>query len=371
MTLFIFIVILSILVLVHEFGHFITAKKSGIKVEEFGLGIPPRAIGKKFGDTIYSLNWLPFGGFVRLFGEDAFDESALKDPHSFIAKPWYIRALVITAGVIMNFLLSIFLYYIFFISNGYKTFTLPLMFDHKFTFGRAEIRDTVIMGISSESNASEAGISLGDTVLKVNGVSVTTLTDIRAQTAKNADNTVVLVEKYPSQELKEYSFKPIFIENNVPVLGVNLGKSVVLHYDSAIEKTTVGFLHTYNMLEYSVTSLGNLFKESFRSRNIAPVSQSVSGPVGIYNVVGGIIEFSDGKLLLSLLDFIALLSLSLGFLNILPIPALDGGRLFFILIELLRGGKKINQEVEAKIHGFGMFVLLGLFVLVTIKDVLY
>lgn len=370
MTLLIFLVILSILVLVHEYGHYITAKKSGIKVEEFGLGIPPRAWGKKVGETIYSINWLPFGGFVKLFGEDAFDEEALKNPRSFISKPWYTRLLVITAGVIMNFLLSVVLYYVFFISNGFKSFSLPLMFDYNFKFGTKDIKNTIVMDILPQSNADEAGLSRGDTILKINGTEVTNVDDVKFYTAKNANEVKVLVESYPSKDIKEFTFKPILSAEGSPVLGVYLGKSITLYYDKPVQKIFSGFLHTYNMLFYSVHALSSVIGESFATKDITPVSSSVAGPVGIYNVVGGIMEYSKDKLLLSLIDFIALLSLSLGFLNILPIPALDGGRLVFIIVEVLRGGKKINQELEAKIHGFGMAVLLGLFVLVTIKDII-
>jgi len=370
MTLLLFILILSILVLVHEFGHFITAKKSGIKVEEFGMGIPPRLFGKKIGDTIYSLNWLPFGGFVRLYGEDSVDKKYAEDPLSFISKPWYKRVIVISAGVIMNFLLSIVIYYIFLSLNHYRSFTMPLMFDYNFPFGTEDKRSTVIMGIVDNSNADDSGISLGDTVLQVNGVSVATTEDIKRETGKNKDTVKVLVERYPSQEIKEYSFRPMLSEKGEAVLGVYLGDSVVLSYNSPKDRLLSGVLHSYNVLSYSVHSLGAVISTSFKSRDITPVSESVSGPVGIYNVVGGILTYSKDRLFLSILDFVAMLSLSLGFLNILPIPALDGGRLLFIVIELIRGGKRVNQEFEAKIHGLGMALLLGLFVLITIKDIL-
>ena len=127
MTLLIFILILSLLVLIHEFGHFITAKKSGVRVEEFGLGLPPRIWGKQLGETLYSLNWLPFGGFVKLTGEDD-DGNGLNDEKSFSSKKPSRRALILTAGVLMNFILGIFLYYVFLISNGFKSFYLPLIF---------------------------------------------------------------------------------------------------------------------------------------------------------------------------------------------------------------------------------------------------
>jgi RIP metalloprotease RseP len=150
---------------------------------------------------------------------------------------------------------------------------------------------------------------------------------------------------------------------------VFLGKSLKLDYSSTYDKALVGFMHSYNVLSYSVSSLGKVISMSIESKDISPVSETVSGPVGIYNVVGAIVKHSEDKVFLSLIDFTAMLSLSLAFLNILPLPALDGGRLFFVLIELLRGGKKVSAELEARIHGIGMFLLLSLFVLITIKDI--
>lgn len=369
MTLLIFILILSLLVLIHELGHFVAAKKSGVKVEEFGLGIPPRLFGKKFGETIYSLNWLPFGGFVKLYGEDSTDKVIEKDSHSFISKPWYKRIAIIVAGVFMNFILAVVLYYVFFAFNGYKTFSMPLIFDYDFKYGTSIKSNTVVLGISEESNSASSGLEVGDIIKKINGVDVNDSSEIKSQVAKNYDNVEVLVEKYPSGDLATYSFKPMLAENGDPILGVFLGKSLRLDYSSTYDKALVGFMHSYNVLSYSVSSLGQVISMSIESKDIAPVSETVSGPVGIYNVVGAIVKHSEDKVFLSLIDFTAMLSLSLAFLNILPLPALDGGRLFFILIELLRGGKKVSAELEAKIHGIGMFLLLSLFVLITIKDI--
>ena len=368
MTLIIFFLILSILVLIHEFGHFFTAKKSGITVEEFGLGIPPTAFKKKFGDTTYSLNWLPLGGFVKLFGEDSFDSNVENHPNSYSSKPWYVRLLVIIAGVVMNLVFAVILYYIFFISNNFKSYTMPVIYDHHFLFGNKIYSDTTITGFSDESNLKNLNILPGDSILSVNGKNVKDVRDIKKFVKENPDIANVTIKKLNSNEINEIFVKPIKNENQEWVLGVYLSKSVVLTYDKPYQKIFSGFMHTYNMFFYSTGSLYHLIAMSFKNQDASLVSQGVSGPVGIYNVVGNIVQESNNNLFLTLLDFTALLSISLAFINMLPIPALDGGRLIFILIEGIRSGKKINRELEAKIHGYGMIFLLGLFVLVTIKD---
>ena len=150
MTLILFIIILSALVLIHEFGHYYVAKKTGVRVEEFGIGIPPRLFGKKIGETIYSVNLLPFGGFVRLSGEDGVDEDhleeAISDPENFLSKTPLQRAGIVVAGIVMNALLAVVLYYFFFFFTGFKSLTIPNMFDYEFKFGHVEQINTVVFG---------------------------------------------------------------------------------------------------------------------------------------------------------------------------------------------------------------------------------
>ena len=374
MTLVIFFIILSLLVLVHEFGHFITAKKSGIKVEEFGLGIPPRVYGKKFGETLYSLNLLPLGGFVKLFGEDTIDEDIENHPDSYASKPWYKRFIVITAGVFMNLVLAVFIYYIFFIFNNFQSFSLPIIYEHNFRFGEIVKNDSVIMGISDDSNLNDYDINLGDSIVNINGININSIEDVRdvLNSSENIDKGIatIIVKDTNNKYDKEYNIETITLEDGVVVLGVYLGSTLNINYSSNVQKALSGFMHTYNMFTYSVGSMYHLISTSIKNSDIQMVSQGVSGPVGIYNVVGSIVNHSDQDIFLSLLDFTALLSISLAFINMLPIPALDGGRLIFIIIEVLRGGKKLNRELEAKIHGVGMLLLLGLFVLITAKDLL-
>lgn len=371
MTLIIFISILSLLVLIHEFGHFITAKKSGVRVEEFGLGLPPRILGKKFGDTLYSLNWLPFGGFVKLTGEDDNGKPS-DDKRSFSNKKASQRAVILVAGVCMNFILGISLYYVFLFSNGFKSFYLPMIFNYDFKFGREEKVNTVIAGYIDNSNAQKAGAELGDAILKIDDKPVFSVSDVRKAVSEKQGNSVTLLltdlKKQDDSFHKTVEVMPILDEKGNFVLGVYLTESVRLNYNYGVAPLFSGFMHSYNVISYSLSTFSKILTESFRSKDLSTVSQSVSGPVGIYNIVGSILTYGGENTFMSLIDFVALMSLSLATINIMPFPALDGGRLIFVFIEMIRK-KRLSPVLEMKFHKLGMAFWLGLLVLVTIKDI--
>jgi regulator of sigma E protease len=353
----------------------LVAKKNGIRVEEFGLGMPPRIFGKKFGETEYTINWLPFGGFVKLTGEEIEDEEdepkLTSDPRSFASKTPFQRISVLVAGVIMNFLLAVSLYYMIFFVTGFKTFTLPMLFDFNFKFGNQHTISTVITDISDDSAAMGSGIELGEAILTIDGVRVFNVDDVRRELKGKVDQEV-LVEledlkkpiKQPVRGLKVY---PKSDDEGNAILGVYLGDAAYITYDGPFQKMFSGFLHSYNVMDYSLYAMGNIFKISFESKDISPVSQSVAGPVGIYNLVGSILQYGEENVALSLMDYVALMSLSLAFINIMPFPALDGGRVIFILVEKIRG-KRVDPVLEGKIHRVGITLLFGLLILVTIKD---
>lgn len=415
LALVIFLIILSFLILIHEFGHFIASKKAGVMVEEFGLGIPPKLFGKKIGETFYVLNLLPFGGYVKLTGEDlespekekegtekekASDstanlQSVLTDPRSFLSKKPLTRALILVAGVSMNILFAFAFYYLVLAMNGYKSTTIPLYNDYDFKFGQERRINTVVIGVEDGSPAQRAGISFGDAILEVNDTPVYSVTDFRnilmevSSSGKGSDSGVanknvvtgnsssplnlqevkvlLLNVKTTSQDTRVVKLTPK-IENNRPVLGVMLGSAVNISYESKIERLFAGPMHAYNMVGYTLKIFSTLISASVAEKSISPVSSNISGPVGVFGAVAEIIKTKSKDTLLHLLDLTALLSLSLGIMNILPIPALDGGRLAFVLIEMV-SGKRFHPEKEAIVHKIGMALLLALIVLVTFKDV--
>lgn len=374
MAILVFILLLSALILIHEFGHFSVAKKLGIRVEEFGLGLPPRLIGKKVGETIYSLNLLPFGGFVRLTGEDVDEENQdlLNDPRSFISRPPLQRGAVIIAGVVMHTILAIFLFYIVLFANNFKTSHIPLFFDYNFRFGDSEKIKTVVSGIQEGSAAEKAGIELGEAIVSVDGISIEDVYKLREVLKETQEREVQIVLKdlrTPDSTItRVVSTVPDISEEGLPILGVYLTEAVSLSYQKPLQKVFGGFLHSYNVLSYSLSAFKQIISISVAERSIEPVSQSVSGPVGIYSIVGGVLDYGGNKLVVNLLDFTGLMAISLAFINILPFPALDGGRLVFIIFEYV-SGKKLAPSIEGKIHKFGMAILLFLLVAVTFSDI--
>jgi regulator of sigma E protease len=369
-VIFVFIVTLLILVVIHELGHFFAAKKFNIKVLEFGFGIPPRAWGKKIGETIWSLNWLPFGGFVRLLGEDESDKSVLDDKRSFAKAAIWKRITVVIAGVVMNLLLAWVLFYIVLGAQGFKT-QLPLLSDYKFV-GVNQTTDTAIIvgNIAEGSPAQQSGLTDGDRITAFNGSVVTDadqfVSEIKANAGKEVKLTITDIQGNNSREVT------LIPRENPPAgqgaLGVSLGglKTVNLNYETPMQKLFAGPIHSYNLMAYSGKILGETIGYSFKEKDIAPVSNAVAGPVGITSVVAQILSVKNP--VIPYLDFVAALSLNLAVVNVLPFPGLDGGRLFFLVIEGITR-KKTHAVVEKYVHTIGLLVLLSLIMLITISDI--
>jgi regulator of sigma E protease len=374
-TIIVFVITLLILVLIHELGHFLTAKKFGIKVEEFGFGIPPRAWGKKIGETIYSLNWLPFGGFVRLLGEDQEppnDQRKASDKSRYFSmRPVSQRIVVVVAGVIMNLLLAFVLFYITLGFQGFKT-QLPVLTDYQF-IGAQQTKESliIIQGVAKDSPASLVGLKPGDRVFTINGISINKSTDLQQVIQSSLDKPLELSVTDPAgKDLRKVSVTP---RSNPPAgqgpLGIAFGQfqGMNVEYKDPLSKIFAGPLHALNVTAYSGKILGSFISEAVKTKSVEPVSQTVSGPVGITNVVNSILTDSKNPIL-PYLDFVALLSLNLAIMNILPIPALDGGRFFFLLIEAITR-KKVNQDFERWVHTIGMAFLLMLMLLITFSDI--
>lgn len=362
-SIIVFILILSVLVLIHELGHFIMAKRAGIGVEEFGFGLPPRAWGKKIGGTIYSLNWLPFGGFVRLVGEDPTDKKA-NEKNSFYVKSITQRTFVVVAGVVANFLLAFIIFYVVIFALGFKV-SLPLLIDHKFKFVN-ETRQVLVEDVSSGSAAFEAGIKQGDSVLEIDGRRISSTSDLKSIVGVSEGKRLTFVLENPiNNQKRSVQVTPRYSEElQAPAIGVLMGELAVLNYETFSQKLFAGAIHSYNVLDYSLRVFGQLIAYSISHRDITPVSEGVSGPVGIAQVTSQAVQFG----LVSVLQLMGLLSLNLAFINILPLPALDGGRLFFIVLEMITR-RKVYPNVEKWVHTIGFAILLALTLLITYNDI--
>jgi regulator of sigma E protease len=375
-TIIIVLLIISFLVVVHELGHYWAARKNGIRVEEFGIGYPPKLFGKKIGETLYSINLVPFGGFVKIAGED--DEDVKEDDTGSFANktPWQ-KSQVLLAGVFMNLILGFVLYYILFFFTGFKSFYIPMFFDYKFKLGNERVYETMVFDIEQDSPAYNAGIKPGEVVLTIDGVDVRDVYGLREALAGKAGENVEIITKdvnaISSEENKIYTLVPEQnkadgSDENSAVIGVYLGEAKSISYDTILQKIFSGPMHVYNMLSYSISTIGKVIGISVETKDIEPVASSMTGPVGLFNILGSIIEDIDGRKILILIDTIALISLGFAFTNLLPIPALDGGRTVFRIYEGITK-KKIDQKFEAKVHNVGMIVLLVLIALITFKDI--
>jgi len=384
LTALVFLLILSVLVLIHEAGHYFVAKKFNIKVEEFGFGLPPRIWGWKKGETIYSLNWLPIGGFVKLFGEDEAgggkiqlkvksEKSKVDEHRAFYSRSIGQRAAVVVAGVVMNALLAIVIYYVFMFIGGFKT-DLPLLGKYEFFLVNQTVKtDIIVSQIAKGSPAEKAGLTPFSHVLSINSKKITSVTEFSKIIKDNKGKEILL--EWQDAKTQKVARAVVTPRINPPkdqgALGVSFFpmETVTLSYDTPEQKILSGFVHPANLVAYNFKILGTLIGVSVKEKTVEPLSQGVSGPVGIFSLVGTIVDIPNAKeRTLQLLNLAGLLSVSLAFFNVLPIPGLDGGRLFFILIEAVTR-KKVNPKIEGYAHAVGMVLLIGLIILVTFKDI--
>lgn len=354
MTILVFLVVLTVLVLIHELGHFFVAKKFNIKVEEFGIGLPPRAWGKKIGETIYSVNWLPIGGFVKLYGEDEAGAGKFKIKSSklnllnrnraFFSRPWWQRFLVGFAGVFMNFVLAVAIF----------SFLFAVV-------GTGVPRDEVLINqIVAGSPAEKAGLREGDVVQSINNKKITSTNQLVSETRRHLGEEVILLVKRGSAVLfVEVVPRKDFPKDQGP-LGIAIAQNFEIKKYPWYEAPFAGVAEAFKVAGLIIGGLGTLLYQLITS---GAVPKDVAGPVGIAQLTGQFVQIGP----FAVLSFVALLSINLAILNVLPIPALDGGRLFFILIEAVTG-RKVNQRFESLAHAVGMAILLGLIALVTLHD---
>jgi len=352
--------VFGLLVIAHEFGHFITAKRAGIRVDEFAIGFPPRLLSFRRGETLYSINLLPLGGYVRMPGENGemTDEAGNYDPRSFASKSAGTRAIVLLAGVTMNFLLALLLF------TAYEA------------VGQVDF-PRVIGTVVSNSPGARAGLKPGDTILSIDGQSVKHFSDISTQIDQAVQNAVsanphaqtvdiVLVIQPKHSHTSETLTIPALA--NPPSgkghIGIGPDESFAIITRPPIWQAPA----------LGVQEIGTVAFETYQGiqqviRGILPVNQAVTGPVGIVSYIGQSASVVPTLGVSPILFLTALLSLNLAVLNLLPIPGLDGGRLLFVLIEVLRRGKRVSPEREGLVHLIGLATLLLLVLLVTINDI--
>lgn len=371
-TIIIFLVLLSVLVLVHEFGHFFTARRFGIGASEFGLGFPPRLFGwyrntagkgiffwgnKQITDakfTVYSFNLFPIGGFVSIKGENGEDKA---DPTSFGNKAIYKRAIVLSAGVIMNIILAAVII-ILGLSLG-----LPQTLDDS-TLPKGAIisnRQIQIMQVLPKTPAEVAGLIPGDAIVSINNQTFTNYSAVQTYVADKAGQKLNYTIKRGNETLNKEITPQLMTETNKAGIGISIAETGTVRFPwyQAIYE---GIKLTGLLLWAIIVGLFTLIVSLFSGHN---VSAQVSGPIGIATLTGQMAQLGFAYLA----QFAALLSLNLAVINFIPFPGLDGSRVLFLVIEKIKGSP-VKQRTEALIHNLGMLVLFGLIILITYKDII-
>jgi regulator of sigma E protease len=392
--------VFGLLVLVHEFGHFITAKWAGIRVEEFGLGFPPRIVGFRkrdeggweviwFGErqkeedrydsqkqtpfsgtsggviqpgapvsnhTIYSLNFIPIGGFVRMPGEngDINDATGSYDPQSFAAKPAGKRLIVLVAGVTMNVILAM------------------VLFTFAFGFGEPILLPQIGVVVPG-SPAAVAGLRPGDTIVSANNQPIKSFTDLQnivnkeLQADHNQHATVPVLLQLKHAGSTQLVTTTVNVREHPPAgqgpMGIQASGKVTFDRLPLWQAPIRGVQYTIQTTGSFITAIGQMITGALPFQ--------LTGPVGIVRITGDVAQTVPSEGWWPLLSLTAVLSLNLAIINILPFPALDGGRVVLVLVEVLRGGRRLKPEVEGIINFIGMAILLTLMLVITFFDVIH
>src|SRR3989344_5691200 len=338
-SILIFILVLSVLVLVHEAGHFFAARRGGVLVEEFGFGLPPKVWGKKIGETIYSINLLPFGGFVRLHGENS-DESLANPKRAFLTQSKKKRSIIILAGVFMNFVLAV------------VAFSLV----YSFTGIPKETGRVKAVEIRPDSPAANSGIEIGDVVIKVDQNAVTTNEEFinYIENKKGQEITLVIEREGRKEPLKLTATPRTSPPEGEGALGVII-TSTEAYFPPLWQRPFVGIYYGFQEAIFWGGIVIGGFIKIFTDLFGGVVPKDVAGPIGIFALTSEAAKFG----ILTLINFVGILSVNLAILNIIPFPALDGGRLLFIGIEKIRS-KPVPKKIEAVVNAAGFALLIML-----------
>ncbi len=368
MTVFIiFLLVLSVLVLIHEAGHFLAARLFKVKAEEFGYGFPPRIFGfvkvdgkwkyvsrkdeTKYKNTIWSVNWLPFGGFVRIKGENPDDD--VNDSDSFHAVAIWKRIIILAAGVTMNWFLAFVLFALIFMLG------VPTILEDLPKGAVIEDKTINITQTLKDQPAEKAGLMAGDQIIKIAGQTPIDYPDAVRLIGEQGENSFEMIIKRDELE-KAIQLNPTFIpEINKAGIGVAMADVGIVKF-AWYQAVWQAGITTYTYTKMILFAFAGIIKDIVTFNG---VDENVSGPVGIAILTG---QFAKQGVV-PLLQFMAVLSINLAVINFLPIPALDGGRVVFLLIEKVRR-KALRPKLEAMIHQIAFLSLILLVILVTFRD---
>lgn len=357
LNIIIFIIVIGILVLVHELGHFIMAKKIGMSVEEFGVGFPPKIFSFIKNETIYSINLIPLGGFVKIKGETyEVEEEAKKNPKLFYNRPLWTRIIVVLAGVLMNFIFGWLVLSIGFLA-GFPSMTRDLSQIKGVQILKQEI---VIAQVNKNSSAQKAGLKAGQVMLSSGNTVFKTVYDIQKFSKNHQGQTLTFQIKDEQDQIKNFNIK--LADNTDAPLGVILipDNLVKFKFPQAFWQAGV---ETYQISAITGNALKDLIGDLFVRGKI---SENISGPVGIYQATARAADVGATAVVM----IAVILSINLALINLVPFPALDGGKLVFLIIEAIFRKRVIAVRLEQTIETFGFFLLILFILAVTYKDII-
>lgn len=347
-----FLFVFGLVVLIHELGHFLAAKTSGLNVEEFGFGYPPRAISKKIGETIYSINWIPFGGFVKILGEEG---NEVANPRSLAAKSKLVKAKVMGAGIFMNLVLAIVIFSIL-----YFVGFLPIVPGMDSHIGVSN--HVYVEGVTEGTPAFNVGIKSQDEIVTFASEEVNNIDGFSDSVEKNVGKFTP-IEVYRNGELESYTVIPYKEEvegREISRIGISITQET--RADNFLAALLAGFLETFRISWLTVQGIFQFFVNIFTQFKL---SEGAVGPVGLAVITNEVRQLGFSYLM----QFVAILSVSLALFNLMPIPALDGGHLFFLLYEKIRG-KDINDKIKNRVTIIGFTFLIVLMLVITVQDLL-
>lgn len=356
LTIIAFLVIFSVVIFVHELGHFYFARHAGVRVEEFGFGLPPRLWGKRRGDTIYSLNLIPFGGFVKLYGEG---DEFLKDKLAFSSKTPLAKLAVVVGGVLMNVVFGFLVMMI-----GFWCAMPPLVTPvEQYVKDATKIESrTVIAGVVDKSAATLAGLLPGDYLVTVDGKKFTLPEEFKNYIQSRGNSAIEFIVQRDKLE-QTITVTPIRNQTGDLEVGILLDRSVDQVHYIWWQVPWLALQETIKVLWLILVSIMGLIYKLFTT---ASLPAEISGPVGIAKITADMVRLGWFRVV----QFVIFLSLNLGIVNLVPFPGLDGGRLIFVLMEMIRRGKKVPGHIENTVNTIGFLLLLVLIAVVTYKDII-
>jgi regulator of sigma E protease len=369
--------ILGILIFVHELGHFLFAKFNNVKVSEFALGMGPVIYSKTIGETKWALRAFPIGGFVNILGEVESDDKKLvkeakESPRSFLNKgPWQ-KISILFGGVLFNFLLAGLIYYFVIGFNGFVGYTTDIAYDKGLAFGevsKMELTSVFYYSLAEDGNAKKAGLPEIGEIKVVNGEEIQFSDDFSKQIKENKGGELDLEvcpinEKLESTgECNDYTVAV----SDEGLLGVYLGQNYAYGVEyTGLDKFFVGFTHSINTIQMNFQALGAVFEEAEETGDYSEAANTLGGPVALYFIV----DYVNDIGFLGMIELLATLNLTLFIVNLLPIPAMDGGRIVLVGVRSLLGDR-FSHKLEATLVGVSFMLLMLLMVGIIVKDIFF